>query len=207
MRCPCCGANLIYKNDVYSCEFCGYEENIKKTTPAPNYNLAISHSNGTSSVITVIIRDSNISHPLKVNSTASFKLTPGPHEIEFREGGRVNRRIVTIPDNGEVLNVDYSFDFSRREPVIIRVGDNGTGTIPLRTSNMPQAEKNTMSIVSLVLALVGLNIPSIVLSSINASKARKMGMKPSTMDTLAQVISYLYILFKFAIISAIARGS
>ena len=45
MRCPCCGANLIYKGKMKVCDYCGYEE--KDTSVFKDYNVLVSYPAGT----------------------------------------------------------------------------------------------------------------------------------------------------------------
>lgn len=208
MRCPNCGANLIYKDKKYICEFCGHEQKEKVEIAKNNYNLVISHSNGTSSVIKISIVDAHIDYDLKVNSTVSFKLVPGPHTIEFREMGRKDIRVVNVPDNGEAVKVDYSFDAFRRDPVIIRVTEPGQATTYTDKSQVGllPAQKTGLTIAAFIMGCCGLSIPAIILGSVSASRAKKAGRKEHVFDILAQVLGYTWFFIHLLFLAALARN-
>ena len=208
MRCPCCGANLTYKDSMYVCEYCGHEQKEKVEIAKNNYNLVITHLNGTSSVVTIRIVDARINFDLKVNSTVSFKLAPGPHTIEFQEGVRKNSRVVNVPGNGEAVKVDYSYDSLRKEPVIIRVTEPGadpTYTDTSKSSLLPP-QRTGLTVAAFIMGICGLSIPAIIMGSISASRARKSGRKEHKMDTWAQLLGYLWIMFHLAIFAAMVRN-
>ncbi|MCR5804609.1 MAG: hypothetical protein K6G47_10135 [Clostridia bacterium] len=208
MRCPNCGANLIYKDKKYICEFCGHEQKEKVEVAKNNYNIVISHSNGTSSAITIRIIDAHIEYTLRVNSTVSFKLVPGPHTIEFQEYGRKDVRVVNVPDNGEAVKVDYSFDAFRRDPVIIRITEPGQDphySDPARVALLP-AKKTGLTVAALIMGCCGLSIPAIIMGTISVNRAKKAGRKEHGLDVLAQVLGYVWFFIHLLFLSALVRN-
>lgn len=208
MRCPNCGANLIYKDKKYICEFCGHEQKEKVEVAKNNYNIVISHSNGTSSAITIRIIDAHIEYTLRVNSTVSFKLVPGPHTIEFQERGRKDVRVVNVPSNGEAVMVDYSFDAFRQDPVIIKVREPGQDPYTsnaARVSLLP-AKKTGMTIAAFVMGCCGLSIPAIILGTVDANRAKKAGRKEHGLAVLAQVLGYVWFLIHLLFLTALVRN-
>ena len=208
MRCPCCGANLIYNDKKYVCEYCGHEQKEKVEIAKSNYNLVISHSNGTSSVVKIRIVDARIDYDLKVNSTVSFKLVPGPHTIEFQDERRVYQRVVKVPANGEAVMVDYSYDACGKGAAVIRITEPGAtpsySDIP--KANLLPAKKSGLTIPAFIMGLCGLSIPAIIMGSISASRAKKAGRKEHGLDVLAQVLGYIWIMIHLLFLSALVRS-
>lgn len=206
-KCPCCGALLIGYNDMLCCEYCGYEEKDKSLVK--NYNLLITHSQGTVNAIGIFIQDSGITCDLNANSTSSFMLAPGPHEITFRAGHRIEKRVVVTNDVGLIAKIDVSYDFMRNTPFVIKIDQPDTSSqynTDLVNGKLP-AQKTTLSLVALIMACWGLVIPAFIIALVNIKKAKKNELRPNAMDVCAFILSILFgsIWFLVLLMSMVAR--
>lgn len=192
MRCPCCGADLKVADKIKYCEFCGFEE--RETRVINKYNLVIAYSRGVSPDLKIKIRSTNIDFDLKVGTMVNFKLAPGPHEIVFQEGGRKESRFIIVPDKeDQIVQIDYSYDQNREVPVLIKIiQPEALGSIELKDGKYP-AQKNGLSMLSLVLASFGLAVPVTIIFMINKKRAEKQGLRVHPLDICALVLSWCFV--------------
>lgn len=207
MKCPCCGANLLYEKDITYCEYCGYEERI--AVIRPEYNLIIQHTYGIENVkvVEIRIRDSNILYNLPVNSTIGYRLLPGPHKITFRVGKYSWTKVVVLSNDDKVVTVDFAYMPSTMTGARFNIDQPDPGpeyAEILKNGNMPP-EASVLANIALVMSITFfMSTPAFIMAIIDMSISRSKGQPVSTRAKAALIISIVTCFF-WMMITASAR--
>lgn len=205
MRCPNCGANLIYNeaNRTYQCEYCGFTEVAvekvvekivyKEASPEASYNLVIMNTSQYAfSKIQYRINDANLVGFIDQNETKAFKLVPGPHQVIFHYGKVVEKFLIVILENGQPVKINFKGR-----------GSNSTTSFVIDQPYAGEEYKNlvngrfpsttsALSIVAFILSLsIVFSLVGWILGIIDVSAARKQNRVPSILSVMAIVFGLL----------------
>ena len=206
MRCPCCGANLIYKGKMKVCEYCGYEE--KDTSAQKDYNVLIEHLKGTANVFNISIPDAHIKFVTCMNQTQSLKLVPGPHTIHISMGNYRKTQVIVVPDNDEIVKISIWYDSAVDGTLHVKIDQPKVDAKYDLQGGLFPAKKTTLTTVSFILAMTMVApIPAIILAGIDNNNAKKAGRRPHYLSTVALVVSYLVFCFWLMIMSVVLKNS
>ena len=213
MRCPNCGAVLIYNNEkrIYVCEYCGYNEVVlekvvyQPVVQAPKYNYNLLISNRATAPIAKIrftIADSNISRTLDKNETTSFLLAPGPHKVFFR-CGKYNRTFVIVAlDNADPVQILYNGGGTNFEIIQPYAGEEYKD---LKDGMFP-AETSVLSIISFALTFTFLfSLWGVILGLADMSNASRNGVKNSSLSAASVAIGSVFTMMGWLIITVVSR--
>ena len=209
MRCPCCGANLTHKGDLVSCEYCGYEEVAVKIQP--KYNLLIKHSNGQGiiSSVRIDIPDSGAFYDLAINTSVAYKLISGPHKVKFSAAGRSWTRIIVIPNNNEVVIIDFSYINNGSDParILINQPNPGPGYEQLYNGELPEKPSKLSTIAFCLALMLAFPTPALIMSIIDMAISKSKGKKVHRNTQIAFWLSITMIfLWSFAFIAGQLNG-
>lgn len=202
MICPCCGAKLTYSKDktLIICEFCGHEE--RTAAIDTGYNMTISVDTGVQQPVLISIPDARISNRIPGGSTVTYKLAPGPHNIQIARGSKNNDcRLVVISDIGEIVKM-------RIDSVNTKIDQPYAGEKykTLEDGLFPNTTKG-LSIAALILAFIPFCASiSIILASIDMSVCRKNNRKVNPMSPIALSVAIMALMIWLSIIARGAQG-
>lgn len=194
MICPHCGANMIYKDRLLVCDFCGYEE--KDPTEFKDYNVLITCPPGPDDPIRIEIQDSMVAFDAHPGESRSLKLDPGPHKIMFIAGKKRNRRMIYVIDNFDIVKISVSYDAISEGSIYLQIEQPDTkGKYPRLTDGKLPPSDNKMSLVALWLSIsiIG-SIPAIVISMIDIIRSRREGRWTDPGSVAAMIIGIIALL-------------
>ncbi len=206
MRCPCCGANLIYKGKMKVCEYCGYEE--KDTSVFKDYNVLVSYPAGTVSYFKIEVKDAGIEFCTRPGESRSLKLVPGPHNVTVSSGNFRRSKVIFVPDNDEVVKIAVWFDGMRDIDIHFEIDQPKVSEQfePLVNGKLP-AQNTVLSKVSLIMACTFMvPIPALVLAYIDRQRASKCNRNVSSSTLCAMILSWIGMVMWLIIFSAALRG-
>ena len=206
MRCPNCGATLIYNdtNRTYFCEYCGFTELAvekvvdrvvyKEASPELNYNLVISNQSPYPfSEVRFNSSDANIHGSINKDETLAYKLVPGPHKITFRYGKYQETFVIVILDSGEPVKITYKgASGGSNNHYVIDQPYAGEAYKDLVNGKFP-SEVTPLSVVALILSLtVILSFWGFILGIIDLGVSKNQGKKPSTTAVMAVTFGSIF---------------
>ena len=188
MNCPQCGANMIYKDRMIVCEFCGYEE--KDPTEFKDYNLLISCPPGPDRPIKVEIPDSNIAFTTQTGESRSFTLSEGPHDIIITAGKHKNRRRIFIIDNFHFVKVSVSYDAVSEGSLYLLIDQPDTnGRYPKLTNGKLPASESKLSIFNMFLSMTFFaSFIAVIIAIVDIVRSKREGRELNALSVAAIVI-------------------
>ena len=212
MRCPNCGANLIFdtEKNIYICEYCGYNEVVTEkvvyqaTNTLSNYNLLISNRNhGLTNGLSFTIRDANISRRIGENETMTFLLAPGPHKIDFHIGSKTRKTLIVVTlENNDPVKVLYNGGqlFNVTQPYA------GEEYRALKNGELP-SQTTPLALVAMILTLsVMFSFWGMILGTIDMTMSKNRGEQPSLTATLAMGLGCIFMFFGMILWGVALRG-
>ncbi len=209
MRCPNCGATLIYNDtkNTYFCEYCGFTELAvekvvekvvyKEASPELNYNLVISNqATYPFSEVRFSSNDANIRGSIHKDETLAYKLVPGPHKITFRYGKTQETFVIVILESGDPVKITYKGPAGgANKAYVIEQPYAGEAYKDLVNGKFP-SEITPLSIVAMVLSFtIVLSFWGFLLGVIDLSVAKNQGKKPSTISVIAITFGSIFMFF------------
>ena len=215
MRCPNCGAPLIYNdtNNTHFCKCCKVAELAtekvvekavcKDASSESNYNLVISNqATHRFSQVRFTSKDANIHGSIKKDEIFAYQLVPGPHKITFYYGKYSDTFGIVILTSGDPVKI--TFIGSPDTSFVIDQPNAGEAYKDLVNGKYP-SEVTPLSIVALVLSLtVLLSFCGFILGVIDLNLAKSHGKNGSKTSSSAIIFGCIFMIIGVLMVISVA---
>ena len=204
MNCPNCGAGLKIQNDKAVCEYCGYEEPLPGVKNSGNddfFNMVVFNESPGGEDITLSVPEYNIGFIIRAGEAVAKDIPIGTHTIVVTCLGMTEYRSVFIPNDGRAVKIYVSRAAMGISVRVVEPGsENGTN------SALRARQERTLPALALVMSIL-FPIVGFAVAIVDIANCRKQNRKPSTMTTIAIVISAvrLFLTLAFYAVYAVAQ--